>query len=33
MAKSHTAATIGLVLDCANPNELAHFWSAAPTVV
>jgi predicted enzyme related to lactoylglutathione lyase len=29
MAKSHTAATIGLVLDCANPNELAHFWSAA----
>lgn len=23
------AATIGLVLDCTNPTELAHFWSEA----
>ena len=23
------AATIGLVLDCTNPDELAHFWSEA----
>jgi predicted enzyme related to lactoylglutathione lyase len=23
------AATIGLVLDCANPEQLAHFWSEA----
>src|ERR1700687_5264746 len=23
------AATIGLVLDCANPDRLAAFWSAA----
>ena len=24
------AATIGLVLDCADPDRLAAFWSAAP---
>ena len=23
------AATIGLVLDCADPDQLSHFWSAA----
>lgn len=23
------AATIGLVLDCTNPGQLAHFWSEA----
>jgi hypothetical protein len=23
------AATLGLVLDCADPDKLAEFWSAA----
>jgi predicted enzyme related to lactoylglutathione lyase len=29
MEESHMAATIGLVLDCTSPDQLARFWSEA----
>ena len=29
MEESRMAATIGLVLDCTNPDQLANFWSEA----